>query len=131
LVQFLARQNLKLKPLPKRITYHDPCHLGRHLKIYDEPRKLIGMITEAQFVELAENKETARCCGGGGGVRSADPQAAQRIASRRVRAASQIADIMVSSCPFCVSNLRFGNETIKLDIEIKDIAELVDDLLIA
>jgi fumarate reductase (CoM/CoB) subunit B len=130
LVQFLARQNLKLKPFPKRITYHDPCHLGRHLKIYDEPRKVIGMIPEAKFVELAENKETARCCGGGGGVRSADPQAAQRIASRRVRSASEIADVIVSSCPFCVSNLRFGNEIVKVDIEIKDIAELVDDLLV-
>ena len=129
LVQFLARQNLRLKPFPKRITYHDPCHLGRHLKIYDEPRKVLSMIPEAKFVELAENKETARCCGGGGGVRSADPQAAQRIASRRVRSASEIADVMVSSCPFCVSNLRFGNEIIKVDIEIKDIAELVDDLL--
>jgi Fe-S oxidoreductase len=130
LVQFLARQDLKMRPFPKRITYHDPCHLGRHLKIYDEPRKVIQMIPEAKFVELAENKETARCCGGGGGVRAADPKAAQRIASRRVKATSEIADLMVSACPFCASNLRLGNELVKVDIEIKDIAELVDDLLI-
>jgi Fe-S oxidoreductase len=130
LVQYLAKMNLKLKPFPKRITYHDPCHLGRHLKIYDEPRKVIQMIPEVKFVELTENKETARCCGGGGGVRAADPQAAQRIASRRVKSASDIADLMVSACPFCVSNLRLGNELIKVDIEIKDIAELVDDLLV-
>jgi len=129
LVQFLAKQNLKLKPLPKRIAYHDPCHLGRHLKIYDEPRKVISMIPEAKLVELAENKETARCCGGGGGVRAAEPQAAQRIASRRVKSASEVADLLVSACPFCVTNLRFGNELVKVDIEIKDIAELIDDLL--
>ncbi len=131
LVQFLARQDLKLRPFPKRITYHDPCHIGRHLKIYEEPRKVISMIPEAKFVELTENKDSARCCGGGGGVRSADPKAAQRIASRRVKSASEIADIMVTSCPFCVSNLRFGNELIKVDIEIKDISELVDDLMVA
>lgn len=131
LVQFLSMQNLKLKPLPKRIAYHDPCHLGRHLKIYEEPRKVISMIPEAKIVELSESKDTARCCGGGGGVRAADPQAAQRIASRRVKSASEVADILVSACPFCVTNLRFGNEIIKVDIEIKDIAELVDDLLLA
>ncbi|MGQ9587286.1 MAG: (Fe-S)-binding protein [Thermoplasmata archaeon] len=130
LVQFLARQNLQLKPLPKRIAYHDPCHLGRHLKIYDEPRKVISMIPEARLVEFAETRDTARCCGGGGGVRAADPQAAQRIASRRVKAASEIADMIVSACPFCVTNLRFGNEIVRVDVEIKDIAELVDDLLV-
>ena len=48
-----------------------------------------------------------------------------------MKAASDIADLMVTSCPFCVSNLRFGNELIKVDIEIKDITELIDDLLVA
>jgi len=130
LVQYLARQNLKLRPFPKRIVYHDPCHLGRHLKIYDEPRKVLSMIPEARIVEFAETRETARCCGGGGGVRAADPAAAQRIASRRVSSASQIADMIVTACPFCVTNLKFGNELVKVDVEIKDIAELVDDLLV-
>lgn len=131
LVQFLAKQDLKLKPLNKRITYHDPCHIGRYLKIYEEPRKILQSIPGATFVELKENRETARCCGGGGGVRAADPQAAQRIASKRVKSASEVADLLVSACPFCVTNLRFGNELIKADTEIRDIAELVDDILIA
>jgi Fe-S oxidoreductase len=131
LVQFLAKQNLKLKPFPKRITYHDPCHLGRHLNIYDEPRKVISMIPDVKYVELMESKESARCCGGGGGVRAADPKAAQRIASRRVRAASEVADLIVTACPFCVSNLKLGKEILKVDVEIEDIAELVDELLVA
>ncbi len=130
LVEFLAKKDLKLKPLKRRITYHDPCHIGRHLKIYDAPRKVIRMIPEATFVEMRENKESARCCGGGGGVRSADPPAAQRIASRRVRSASEVADLLLTSCPFCVTNLRYGNEAINVDIEIRDIAEVVDDLII-
>jgi Fe-S oxidoreductase len=129
LVQYLANRDLKLRPLRKRITYHDPCHIGRHLKIYEEPRKLLKMIPEATYVELKENRDTARCCGGGGGVRSAEPDAAQRIASRRVKSASEIADLLVTACPFCVTNLRFGNEIVKVDIEIKDIAEVIDDLL--
>jgi Fe-S oxidoreductase len=101
------------------------------MKIYDEPRTLLKMIPEAEFVEMKENRESARCCGGGGGVRASDPDASQRIASRRVMAASEIADILVTSCPFCVSTLVFGNDLIKVDIEIKDITVLIDDLLIS
>jgi Fe-S oxidoreductase len=130
MTQVLARQDFKLKPLKKRITYHDPCHIGRHMKIYDEPRTLLKMIPEAEYVEMGESKESSRCCGGGGGVRAADPAAAQRIASRRVKTASEIADLLITSCPFCVSTLKLGNELIKADIEIMDITELIDDLLI-
>jgi Fe-S oxidoreductase len=129
LVEFLSKQDLKLQPLKKRITYHDPCHIGRHMKIYDAPRAVLKMIPEATYVDMKESKESARCCGGGGGVRSADPAAAQRIASRRVMAASEVADLLVSACPFCVTNLRFGNDIVKIDIEIRDIAEVIDSLL--
>ena len=129
LVEFLAKKDLRLRPLKRKVTYHDPCHIGRHMKIYDAPRKLIKMIPEATFVEMKENKDLARCCGGGGGVRSADPAAAQRIASRRVKSASEVADLLVTSCPFCVTNLRYGNELVKADVEVRDIAEVVDDLL--
>ncbi len=129
-VQYLARQNLKLRPLRKRVTYHDPCHIGRHMKIYEEPRSLLKSIPEAEFVEMKENRDQARCCGGGGGVRAADPEASQRIASRRILSASEVADILVTSCPFCAGTLRFGNELVKVDIEVKDITELIDDLLI-
>ncbi len=129
-VQFLAEKELKLKPLRKRITYHDPCHIGRHLKVYDEPREILRKIPEATYVEMKESKDSSRCCGGGGGVRAADPPAAKRIATRRTRSASEVADILVTSCPFCVSTLRLGGEDLEVDIEIKDITELIDDLLI-
>lgn len=130
LVQFLAKQNMKLKPLKKRIAYHDPCHIGRHMKIFEEPRNILKAIPDASYIELKDNRDTARCCGGGGGVRAADPEAAQRISSKRVKSASEVADLLVTACPFCVTNLRFGNELIRVDIEIRDIAELVDDLLV-
>lgn len=130
LVEFLASRDLRLRPLKKRITYHDPCHIGRHLKVYEAPREVLKMIPEATYVEMKESKDSARCCGGGGGVRSADPASAQRIASRRVGSASQVADLLVTACPFCVTNLRYGDEVAKTGMEIRDIAEVVDDLLI-
>ncbi|UCE80896.1 MAG: (Fe-S)-binding protein [Methanobacteriota archaeon] len=130
MVQFLARQNLKLRPLPRKITYHDPCHIGRHMKIYEEPRALLKKIPEAEFVEMRQSQESSRCCGGGGGVRSADPDASRRMASKRLDSASEVADVLVTSCPFCVNTLEFGNETVEADIEILDITELIDGLLV-
>jgi fumarate reductase (CoM/CoB) subunit B len=91
---------------------------------------VLRMIPEAEFVEMKENRDTARCCGGGGGVRAAEPDAAQRIASRRVLSASEIADLLVTSCPFCTSTLQFGNDLVKVDVEVMDITELIDDLLV-
>jgi Fe-S oxidoreductase len=74
------------------------------------------------------NKETARCCGGGGGLRAGFPDISKRIAGRRVEDA-KFADLILTSCPFCVNNLSFGKELTDCDIEIKDIVELVDELL--
>ena len=118
----------KLKEYPKTITYHDPCHLGRHSNEYDAPRKIINMIPNAKFVEMEETKDTARCCGGGGGLRAQFPDISKRIAQKRVKGA-EFADLLLTSCPFCVNNLKLGKEVSDTTIEIKDIVELVDELL--
>ncbi|UCE37922.1 MAG: (Fe-S)-binding protein [Thermoplasmata archaeon] len=128
ITEFLAEQDLPLKEFPKTLTYHDPCHLGRHAKVYDAPRKIIKKIPKAQFKEMDLNRELARCCGGGGGLRAAFGDISQRIAGRRVSDA-EFADLLLTSCPFCVNNLAFGKELSKSEIEVKDIVELVDELL--
>lgn len=128
ITEYLAEKDLPLKEYHKTLTYHDPCHLGRHAKVYDAPRKIIEKIPGATFVEMEFNKDTARCCGGGGGLRAAFPDMSQRIAGKRVESA-QFADVLLTSCPFCVNNLIVGKEFINSDIEIKDIVELVDELL--
>ena len=63
--EFLADRDIKLKPLDKKITYHDPCHLGRHSGVYEAPRKLLSKMPGAEFKEMRRNRETALCCGGG------------------------------------------------------------------
>ncbi len=128
ITEFLAEKDLPLKELPKTITYHDPCHLGRHAEVYDAPRKIIQKIPKAEFKEMEFKKETARCCGGGGGLRAAFPEISKRIAGRRVYDA-KFADLLLTSCPFCVNNLSLGKELTENEIEIKDIVELVDELL--
>ena len=128
ITEFLAEKDLKLKEYPKTITYHDPCHLGRHSNEYDAPRKIINMIPNAKFVEMEETKDTARCCGGGGGLRAQFPDISKRIAGKRIKGA-EFADLLLTSCPFCVNNLKLGKEVSDTTIEIKDIVELVDELL--
>jgi Fe-S oxidoreductase len=130
IVQEIAEKNPKLKPLKKRITFHDPCHMGRYLQVYEEPRKIIKSIPEAEFVEMELNKSTAQCCGGGGGLRAAFPDSATQIAAKRVEQADSVnAELLLTSCPFCVTNLSNGKELKKSEIEIKDLIEVVDQLI--
>jgi Fe-S oxidoreductase len=123
--QLLAEQDLRLEPLSGKVTYHDPCHLGRHCGVYDPPRKVIGMVPGITFKEMPRSRETARCCGGGGGVRSAYPEMSARIAAKRVDEAS-FADYLVTACPFCVNNLNMGKERSDAKVEVIDLTELVD-----
>ncbi|MCL1904975.1 MAG: (Fe-S)-binding protein [Methanomassiliicoccaceae archaeon] len=126
LSEFLASQDLKLKPMKLKATYHDPCHLGRHAKVYDAPREVIKKIPELEFKEMANSKTTGRCCGGGGGVRSAYPDESKTMAEARLKEA-EFADLIITACPFCVNNLRFGMGDKKK--RVVDLADLVDELL--
>jgi len=127
ITEYLASQDLKLRPVEGVITYHDPCHLGRHCHVYDAPRSVLGKIPGAQFKEMPRNRDTAACCGGGGGVRSVYPELSKEIAARRVDEAS-FADLLVTTCPFCVNNLKAGASG-RPTPEIIDLVQLVDRLL--
>ena len=128
MTEFLAEQDLRLKPMKGIATYHDPCHLGRHAGVYDAPRKVIAKIPELEFREMAFSRNVSHCCGGGGGVRSAYPEESKRIASTRIDEAAETgAGTIITTCPFCVSNLEFGMDG--RDIRVVDLTELIDDLL--
>jgi len=122
---------LKLKgDLGKRVTYHDPCDLGRTFKIFDEPRDILQQIPGLEFAEMEKNKLYARCCGGGGGVMASDPEIAVQMASVRVKDAIDIdAEIIVSGCSACKDNLRKGLKAIPKEqrpkMKIMDITEIV------
>lgn len=124
ITQFLATQNLNFKAFPKTITYHDPCHLGREMKIYEAPRNILKCIPNINFKEMERNRADAKCCGGGGGMRIGFPELASRISERRV-AEAKFVELLVSSCPFCLYNMKNNNQ----DVEVKDIVELVDELI--
>ena len=88
------------------VTYHDPCHLGRHMNLYEEPREIISKIPGIELVEMKRNRNNAWCCGAGGGVKSQFPELSIDISKERVREAIETgAQVLLTSCPFCVGNL--------------------------
>ena len=120
--------------IAQKVTYHDPCDLGRACKIFEEPRNILKKIPGLEFVEMARNRLDARCCGGGGGMQAYNPDMAVHMASERVRDALAVgAEIIVSGCPACKDNLRKGARAIPKQergkIKIMDITEMVTDAL--
>ena len=116
--------------LGKKVTYHDPCDLGRAFKVFEEPRNILKAIPGLELVEMARNRLQARCCGGGGGVLANNPDMAVDMAAERVRDALAVgAEIIVSGCAACKDNLRKGAKAIPKDergkIKIMDITEIV------
>lgn len=96
---------LRIKRTSERMTYHDPCHLGRLGGVFDEPREIVEAV--ADLVEMPNNRYESRCCGAGAGLQSAFPKLSRDLASRRVEeAVATGATTLVTSCPFCETQLR-------------------------
>jgi len=107
-------------------TYHDPCHLARHMGVYDAPREVLELIG-LQLREMARSREKAWCCGAGGGVKAAYPDWSVEVASQRVEEAQNTgAQLLVSACPFCKRGLRDGRQAAGQGPEVIDLIELVD-----
>jgi len=118
----------------KRITYHDPCDLGRACKILEEPRNILRSIPGIDYVEMKRNRLDARCCGGGGGMQASNPDLAVKMAAERIRDAFAVeAEILVSGCPACKDNLRKGMQSIpkaeRRKLKIMDMGEVVSSAL--
>jgi heterodisulfide reductase subunit D len=118
------------RKLNAKATYHDPCHLGRHVKVYDPPRNILRALG-VELIEMDQIKDEALCCGAGGGVKSQFKDLAESISEKRVRQALETkADLLTSCCPFCKLNLKDGVKKIKgADMELKDVIELVNECL--
>jgi len=114
--EFLAEKVplLEIKPLDLEVTYHDPCHLGRAHRIYEQPRQVIEAICQLQ--EMKESREASRCCGGGGGVRAGYRDLSLRIARRRLEDVPSGIDCIVTSCPMCMRNLRDAGRERVIDL---------------
>jgi heterodisulfide reductase subunit D len=132
LSDLLTKKHIPLAPRAdqKRVAFHDPCHLGRHMKIYEPPRDVIRALPGTTIVELPRNRGNAWCCGAGGGVKSQYPDLAREIARNRIEeATSEKVDVLLSSCPFCVNNLRDAAQPGGATLQVMDIIDYVASLL--
>jgi len=112
-----------------KVTYHDPCDLGREQGVYEQPRRLISAALGASPVEMERSRATSACCGSGSGVKSAYPELSREIGRDRIRLARDVgAETIVTACPWCVQNLKDcqgdGETT-----EVMDLVELLDKSL--
>ena len=113
----------------KTVTYHDPCHLGRHMGMYETPREVYNKIPGIKLVEMRRNRENAWCCGAGGGVKIGYPEWSVEISKERLEEAKETdASVVSSICPFCRTNLSDANEKYNMGFEVIDLIEILNDL---
>jgi Fe-S oxidoreductase/nitrate reductase gamma subunit len=131
--EYLARlvSEGKLKSVSatnKKVTFHDPCYLGRQNGIYDSPRQLVQIASNGAAVEMTRSREKSFCCGGGGGMSFVDEPPDKRVNQERAREALATgADILAVGCPFCMTMMEDGINARRGDREMRvmDVAELL------
>ena len=125
--KLIAERKLPLNNEYKaKVTYHDPCHMGRHMGVYDAPRNVLKKIKGIELVEMDRCRDKSRCCGAGGGYKSQYNDMAVNIAADRIRDAEATgAEILVTCCPFCVLNLTQGAKQIGSKIKVMDLMEIM------
>lgn len=133
LAELIRQGRLKFtKELNKKVTYHDPCYLGRHNDVYDEPRQVLESIPGLELADMRDYRENTLCCGGGGGRIWMETKKGERFSDLRIEQALDIgASILAVACPYCMVN--FEDSVLTSDkgdiIEIRDIAELVQEAI--
>lgn len=121
--------NISGMELAKRVTYHDPCHLGRHSNIYDQPRNILQHIKKLKLVEMDWNRKNSNCCGSGGGLRTSYPDIAESIGVKRLNQAYATgAELIATACPFCKDQMT-GVQSKRIQengrLPILDLAEIL------
>jgi len=128
LADLIAQGKLKIKKTnSQKVAFHDPCYLGRHSGVYDQPRAVIDA-TGADRVEMDREKNFSLCCGGGGGRLWMETKPEERFSNLRIQEAVDAgADVLVTACPYCVSMMEDARKTTDLvdRIELLELSELV------
>ena len=133
LLELIREGRLEIKKAyEKKVTYHDPCYMGRHNGIYEEPRELLKQISGLELVEMADSRKDSLCCGGGGGRIWMDTPKSERFSDLRLDQAVAVgAEVLATACPYCITN--FEESRLNLEYEdvlaVKDITEIIQEVI--
>jgi heterodisulfide reductase subunit D len=124
--QMIQDGRIKLKEIKAKVTYHDPCDLGRNSGVFEEPRRVLRAIPGIELVELPNNRQLSVCCGGGGNVEMVNPELSGKVAQMKLdQIKSTGADMVVSACQQCLRTIATRARRQKMDLVVKDLTELV------
>ncbi|MFH1034065.1 MAG: (Fe-S)-binding protein [Pseudomonadota bacterium] len=133
LLELMEQGKLELKgEYAKKVVYHDPCYLGRHNGVYEQPRAVLSKVPGLQLGEMIDSGPDSLCCGGGGGRIWMETPKGERFCDLRVeQAVAAEAKVLVTACPYCITNFEDSRINLGLDesLEIKDITEIVEEAL--
>ncbi len=134
IADFIGQGRLKLtNELNSKLTYHDPCYLGRYNSVYQEPRRILQAIPKTKLEEMERSKDTGFCCGGGGGLMWIEEQpGTTKINQIRLEDALKTrADTVVTACPYCLQMFEdsIDHKGVKDSLKAKDLVELVEEAM--
>jgi Fe-S oxidoreductase len=130
ILQLLKKGQLKINKGPRgRVTYHDPCYLGRYNNIFETPRQILNYVPDITLVEMTRNRERNFCCGAGGGHLWLEEQkVGERInVMRTEQAMATQAKMVATACPYCLQMFQDGIKTkgVEETIQVMDISEIL------
>ncbi len=133
LAELLEAGKLKFKAhkgKKEKVTYHDPCELGRDMNVFEEPRNVIKAVPGFELVEMGRSEANSWCCGGGGGVKAHNYEMAIDIATDKIADVLETgAKIVISGCPSCKANINEGSKKLGSDVKAIDITEFVAEAM--
>jgi heterodisulfide reductase subunit D len=119
----------RLRPqreIPLVVTYHDPCHLGRHNQVYDQPRRVLKSVPGIRLVEMPRHRAFSACCGMGGGLKAVSPEIQHKMAQARIREAESTgAEAIVTPCQTCYQGLLNGLTETSSNMKVYHLNELL------
>jgi heterodisulfide reductase subunit D len=117
---------IRFKEKKLKVTYHDPCDLGRACGVYEAPRQILRAVPGVELVELEENREQCKCCGGGGNLEMVNPTLSAALAEAKVKEIKSTgADIVITSCQQCIRTILTTSRKKKIPVTAMDIIEFV------
>ena len=129
LLKVIKEGKIKLKKaIDMKVTWHDPCDLGRHSGIFEEPREILKMIPGVELKEMRHNRLESRCCGAGGGVMASNADITMDLALKRVKEAEELGvDAIVTMCPTCEETFAKIIRYEDINLKVIDLGNLILD----